>query len=71
MTNADPRITCMTCAVNQAMTCTNAVRAGISHRSRDIRIGRDFATLLQHCPAYVPKTQPRTNHADPRRSPAW
>ena len=63
MSDTDPRVTCMDCQRNRGMTCTDAVRAGLAAKSRDIPIGRDFATLPQHCPAHVVRPEPQ-----PRRS---
>ncbi len=60
----DTRTTCMTCANRRRgqgglMACMDPHRAGIRCEpgATFLTIGRDFATLPQHCPAHVPRKE--------------
>ena len=66
----DTRVTCISCDNRQRvhtglMACTKPRRAGLMawRGAPYAEIGRDFATLRQHCQAFVPK---ETTHASPR-----
>jgi hypothetical protein len=49
--DTDPRVTCNACRNAQRGYCADHKRAGLATAP----IGPDFAVMLQHCPAFVPK----------------
>lgn len=73
----DTRVTCNACGNRQRgrtglMACMQPKRAGliVPPRATYLELGRDLATLPQHCPAYVAKPAPKTTTKEPAHASA-
>ncbi len=60
--DTDTRVTCTGCANRQRgrfglAVCTTPKQAGliVPRSTEQLELGRDFATLPQHCPAHKPQ----------------
>lgn len=51
----DTRVQCIACTKLENRICQAAKAAGLSRTQPTAAIGRDFATILQHCSAYRPR----------------
>lgn len=51
----DSRVQCIACTKLENRICQAAKAAGLSRTQSTAAIGRDFASIRQHCSAYRPR----------------